>query len=116
MNTLLLDRTIWDLCLDINGNIAMATDPYSLAQDVASAVRTFAGEAYYDTTQGLPYFNEILGQRPPMSVIKAAVVAAALSIPEVQSARCIIASFSNRVITGMVEVIDSTGQSLGVSF
>ena len=47
--TLLLDRTTWDLCLDANGNIAMATGPYAIAQDVASAVRL-----WHDTTKGVP--------------------------------------------------------------
>ena len=36
-NTLLLDRTVWDLLLDGSGNIAIATEPYATAQDVASA-------------------------------------------------------------------------------
>ena len=43
MNTLLLDTLRWDLCLDVHGNIAVASDPYSVAQDVASAIRTFSG-------------------------------------------------------------------------
>ena len=41
MNTLLLDLTNWDLLVDASGNIAVASDPYSVAQDVASAVRVF---------------------------------------------------------------------------
>ena len=65
MKTLLLDRTAWDLCLDSNGNIALASEPYSLAQDVASAVRLFLGECYYDTTKGIPYWTEVLGMLPP---------------------------------------------------
>ncbi|AJJ19826.1 hypothetical protein [Yersinia intermedia] len=54
-NTLLLDRTAWDLVLDANGDIAMASLPYSIAQDVASAIKTFIGECWYDTSQGVPY-------------------------------------------------------------
>jgi hypothetical protein len=44
VNTLLLDVSSWDLCLDAAGNIAMASNPYSIAQDAASAIRTFAGD------------------------------------------------------------------------
>ena len=33
MNTLLLHTSTWDLTVDIDGNIAMASDPYSEAQD-----------------------------------------------------------------------------------
>lgn len=102
--TLLLDRTAWDLVLDSAGNIALASDPYSVAQDVASAVRTFAGELWYDTTQGVPYWEQILGKRPALSLVKAAVVKAALTVPDVISARCLIASFKDRVLTGQVQV------------
>ena len=62
MNTLYLDPQSWDLVLDTAGNIALAKDPYAKAQDVASACRLFAGELYYDTEKGIPYFEETLGK------------------------------------------------------
>ena len=65
MKTLLLDRTQWDLVQDANGNIALATEPYARAQDVASACRLFRGELWYDTAAGIPYFEDILGKSPP---------------------------------------------------
>ena len=34
-NSLLLDQAQWDIVLDVNGNIALASAPYSIAQDVA---------------------------------------------------------------------------------
>jgi len=116
MNTLLLDRTAWDLVLDASGNIAMATDPYAIAQDVASAVRLFLGELYYDTTKGIPYFQQILGQLPPLAIVKAQVVAAALTVPEVTSAQCIVISFDDRIITGQVIVTDTNSRTQTVSF
>lgn len=116
MNTLLLDRTRWDLVLDARGNIALASNPYAVAQNVASAVRTFAGECYYNTSLGLPYFSKILGARPSISLIKGAVEKAALSVPDVAKARCIIAKFENRVLTGVVEIIDTKNQALNVTF
>ena len=70
-STLLLDRGLWDLVLDAYGNVAVAAEPYSLAQDAASAIRTFNGEVYYNTTLGVQYFGPILGQRPPLSLMKA---------------------------------------------
>ena len=57
MNTLLLDASAWDLVLDANGDIALAAPPYAVAQDVASAISLFLGELWYDTTQGVPYFQ-----------------------------------------------------------
>ena len=109
MRTLLLDRTTWDLCLDSNGNIAVASDPYSIAQDVASAIRLYLGELYYDTTQGVPYNSEILGHNPPIPLLKAAFEAAAMTVPEVKSATCYIQSAVGRKVTGQVQVTSTSG-------
>jgi hypothetical protein len=115
-DTLLLSQDIWDLVLDISGNIAMATAPYAVAQDVASACRTFAGEAWYDTTQGVPYFSDILGQPLNTSFIKSKIEAAALTVPDVVSARCTIVTFQGRELRGQVEIIDTTGAQNNVQF
>lgn len=115
-DTLLLDQGNWDLVLDLSGNISMATAPYAIAQDVASAVRLFAGELWYDTTQGVPYFGDILGQPPNVEFIKSKVEAAALTVPEVVSARCILASFQGRELRGQVQIIDATGAQNNVRF
>jgi hypothetical protein len=116
MDTLLLAQDNWDLVLDASGNIAMATEPYAIAQDVASAVRLFAGELYYDTRQGVPYFENILGKRPPLQYIKAQVEKAALTVPGVVSARCLFAAFNRRALTGQIQIIDTTGASNNVHF
>lgn len=117
MNTLLLDVGLWDLTLDASGNIAMAQEPYSLAQDVASACRTVLGEVYYDTTQGVDYFGQIFGKTPPASVFQEMFVAAALTVPGVVSATCVIESYSpkSRLATGQVQFTDSDGNVQTVS-
>lgn len=116
MMTLLLDIVAWDLCLDASGNIAVASDPYSITQDVCSAIRLFAGELWYDQTKGVPYFPTILGAVPSVSVIKAAVVQAALTVPDVVSAQCLIAGFKGRTLTGQVQVTDTAGTTTLVNF
>lgn len=116
MDTLLLDTSLWDLFLDASGNIAVATEPYAIAQDVASAIKLFLGELYYDETKGLPYFDQILGEYPPASLVQAQVVAAALTVPDVVKARCVGLELSNRGLSGTVEVIDTTGVAQNVSF
>ncbi|MDE1906084.1 MAG: hypothetical protein KGH75_06485 [Rhodospirillales bacterium] len=116
MKSLLLDRTAWDLVLDSAGNIAVADEPYRIAQDVATACRTFAGECLYDTTLGVPYLGRILGLRPPMSYIKAQLVKAAMSVNGVVKARVIFAGLKGRVLTGQIEVIDATNAAIGVTF
>jgi predicted anti-sigma-YlaC factor YlaD len=115
-NTLLLDQTAWDLIIDSAGNIAMAAPPYALAQDVASAVRLFLGELWYNTAKGIPYFEDVLGQLPPATLLTGYMEKAALTVPGVVSAQVIIASFDSREITGQVQFIDETGAANAVTF
>lgn len=116
MKTLLLAVDTWDLCLDANGNLAVAAEPYQLAQDVASAIRTVLGEVYYDDTQGVDYFGKIFGKTPPTTVFQDLMVAAAKSVTGVQSATCVIQSFIGRTVTGQVQFIDTNGTPGTVSF
>ena len=116
MRTLLLDTKLWDLVTDINGNIAVAEAPYQLAQDAASAIRLFKGELYYDTTQGQPYWQQILGQIPPIALIKRKFLDAALSVPGVVSARVFVLAWDDRTISGQVQVADKSGVISTASF
>lgn len=116
MKTLFLDPNAWDLVLDTSGNIAVASNPYSLAQDAASAIKTFLGEVYYDTSKGIPYFEQILGQEPPLELMRAQFVAAALTVPEVVAAKVFFISVANRQVTGQVQVTDSSGNTTAAGF
>lgn len=116
MDTLLLDPTSWDLLLDAHGNIALASRPYAVAQDVASAVKLFNGELYYDQTQGVPYFGEILGAGQSPLFLAAQLEAAALTVPTVVEAQCSAIYYANRVASGTLKVIDATGQAQNVTF
>lgn len=120
MQTLLLDLTNWDLCVDANGNIAVASNPYSVAQDAASEIRTFKGEVWYDTTRGLPYLvNQnvapgtqfLLGSFPaPVSLIKADMIAAVVdNVPDVISATVFLSSLTNRGLTGQIQITAKPG-------
>lgn len=111
MNTLLLDQDAWDLVLDSNGNIALASDPYSVSQDVASALKLFKGELYYQEDKGVPYFEDILGQLPPISLLTKHLEDAALSVPTVVSAQCTITSFEDRQVVGQVAFVTDQGQT-----
>lgn len=111
MNTLYLTPDSWDLTVDASGNIAMASDPYSQAQDAASNIKLFQGELWYDTTQGLPYFQSILGYLPPISLLKAKLVAAALMVPGVNKASCYLTSIVNRTLSGQVQITNSNNQT-----
>jgi hypothetical protein len=114
MNTLLLDTVVWDLVPDANNNIAVASDPYSQAQDAASAMKTFMSEVYYDTTLGVKY-SQIFGKNPPLSFVKSQLVSSAETVPDpttanpanTVSAQCFISPFTNRQLSGQVQITTS---------
>jgi hypothetical protein len=115
MQTLLLDTQRWDLVLDANRNIALGSPPYATAQDAASAIRLFRGEAWYNTALGVPYFQQILGKAPPLGVLKNAFVSAAETVPGVASAVCYVSSVANRGVIGQVQITTVAGTKIAVS-
>lgn len=108
--TLLLDQDTHDLCLDAQGNIAVATAPYSQVQDASSAILTFLGECYYDKTLGVPYLKPpaqgqvIIGERPAFGFIRAKAIAAAKTVPGVTGATVTLAAPKGRALTGQVQI------------
>lgn len=115
-NSMALGIGPWDLCMDSSRNIAMVSPPYSLAQDVASAVRLFLGELWYDQTQGIPYWTKILGKLPPTALLIQYIVQQALTVSGVVSAQCLINSFNDRAVAGQIIFTDESGQSTTVQF
>lgn len=115
MKSVYLDPGAWDLVLDSAGNIAAASEPYRLAQDAACVLKTFAGECFYDTRQGVPYWTEILGHNPPIELIKAKFVDAALTVPGVVAAVVFLTS-ADRTIGGQVQVTDKAGTVSAAGF
>lgn len=115
--SLLLDRTAWDLVLDSGGNIAVATAPYAVAQDVACAIRLFRDDLWYGPpTAGVPYFESILGQQTTPAFLKAQFIAAALTVPSVVSAVCFLDSLDGRSLSGQVQVTTAAGEVLAAGF
>lgn len=100
--TLLLDRDTWDLALDAGGNMAVASEPYSREQDVASECRVFQGECYYDTTIGVPY-GSILGRPVPVQILKERLVAAARRVPGVGNVKVYLTYIGGRSVGGQVQ-------------
>lgn len=107
--SLLLDRSTWDLCKTAGGDIAIASDPYRTAQDVACAIRLFKGELWLDTVPGLPYFEQVLGHTPSLPFLKSIFAGAAFTVPGVAAAVCFLDGISNRTVTGQVQVTDTNG-------
>jgi hypothetical protein len=73
-----------DLELDLtNGSLSTATDSTQIAQHVLARLRTFLGEWTFDTSAGVPYYEEILVKAPDLSVVDGYLKAAILGTPGV---------------------------------
>lgn len=115
MSTIYLNPQNWCPVVDSSGNIAIASEPYSLSQDAASAIKLWLGELYYDTTQGVSW-NNILAKLPPLNYVRSQFVAAALNVPNIASAKVFFSGFSQRSIFGQIQVTDSLGQTTTAAF
>lgn len=100
--TLLLDNETYDLTLDANNNIAVATSPYSVAQDMGSQCRQWQGEYIYASGDGVPLAS-ILGQSPNLGVMKSDFVAAAAEVPATSNVKCFIEAITDRRVQGQVQ-------------
>lgn len=117
LSTLKLDSSTWDLTLDGLNNIAIQTESYAVIQDVSSAVLTYQGEVWFDTTIGVPYFDQILGKPLNAPLFGAYYDQAALLVPDVVKATTSFAQLgTSRKLDGTVKVIDTKGQSLNATF
>lgn len=110
--TMQLDVSTWDLTLDGSGNIAIADESYSVAQDVARACLVFSGECYYDTTLGIPWKTDVLGKRPTPSFIQQKLQTEALKLPIVDQALANVFFDKNtRSMRGTIRVTDINGNT-----
>ena len=86
MADLFLELSGWDLIADADGNIAVCTEPYTIAQQVANECKLFTGEGYYLPLAGIPYNEEVLGAAPNMGLLQSLMQNAAMQVPGVVSA------------------------------
>src|ERR1035437_5733844 len=118
MSTIGLTYPAWDLALDGSGNMINLSGGLDVSQDVASAIKLFLGELYYDTTAGVPYFNQVFGPMYTPSVVQNLLQIAALTVPAVVAAQITLATFDyiHRILTGTAYVTTVSGQTFTVSF
>ena len=110
METLYLNPSTWDLELTADGDIAYAKAPYSTAQCVANAIRLFEGELYYDTEQGVPYFDEVLGRPHSFALFKHRMEEAANRVSGVKDVEVSIHNQNGRGLSGAVDFKDENNQ------
>ncbi len=101
-DTILLDVQTWDLTLDASNNIAIATSPYSVAQDMSSQCRQWKNDYIYNSNDGVP-LSSILGESPSLALVKSDFVTAAAQVPGVSNVVCFISSVKDRNVQGQVQ-------------
>ena len=102
-HTLYLTPDNWDITLDSSGRIARSTQAYAIAQNVANAVRLFTGEAFFAMDEGIPHFDIELGKtRPALSVLRARMREAALTVEGVLDAQITLDDVQERKLTGEI--------------
>lgn len=115
--SLQLNTDAWDITLDGAGNLATTSNPYAVAQDVACACKTFLGEAWYDTTLGIPYYQRILGHWPGTQLINTKMQSEALKIDYVQTATCtVVIGKLNRIASGVMTITDTNYNQSTINF
>lgn len=115
-DSLLLDIDTWDFIIDADRNMALCSAPYSVAQDVACAIRTFIDEVIFNLDEGIPYFDTILGHTPPLQLVQGRITEEALKVNGVSQARTLISKSDQGEISGEIQIIDTAGEALNVRF
>jgi hypothetical protein len=116
VNTLALTTDgSWDLLIT-DGTLTVATGAQAIAQDVASACRTFLGEVWYaPLTLGVPYLQRILGQRISLQFIKLAEISAGMTTPGVGQINCFLTGpDEQRNVGGQLQIYSTTGSLVAV--
>ena len=111
-STIALSTASWDLTLNAQKHIAIATGAQSIAQQVACAIRVWLGELYYDTTQGIN-FIAIFTRTSNTSVLAASINAVALLVPGVLSAKTTLAPLNTTTrqvssLSGVISIVTTT--------
>lgn len=129
MRTLPLDWDTWDLTLsparmweavssaekdkDTGANVGEAK---YCAQTVANACRMFRNDAYFFKDEGIPYFENVLGHKPPRALVEEYWREAAMNVPLVRLVSIIDYERSNRRIGGQIRIYTENGSQKDVSF
>lgn len=105
----------WDLTLTVGGNIAIVSGAARVAQDVACYERTFKGEPWYASEDGVPYLNNELAYLPPEELVITRASERALQVPNVLTASTELTEFAARVLRGDIRVTTDDGDTINVT-
>ena len=106
----------WDLSLDAAGNIATCTGPEAIAQDVATTLRLFTNDAYYEPDSGMPHFATHLGRKPLLTAMSQRSTLAAQAVPGVATAtvKDLQLDTKRRELTGQIDLTLKDGAAITI--
>lgn len=104
----------WDITLGSNGGLAVVDGITRIAQDVACYERTFQGEPYFATQEGVPYLQRELGHLPPLELVQERANARALEVPGVAEAQTVLTEFSGRTLSGTIYILSDQDEVANV--
>lgn len=113
MSDLAMDLDTNDLDV-VNGDLYLVTGSDAIAQDWQQCLQMWLGEWFLDTTQGIPYRQQILIKNPNIDLVQADLVNASLNVPGITE----ITSFNytydsgNRGLSVTMNATDSNGQTI----
>lgn len=114
-NTLALNAQ-HDIYIDSNGILAVVKGADSILQNVVCILQLWLGEAEFDITRGVPYF-QIMGQSLTLGEVKALITPVILSVNGVSKINTLNISFDRktRKMTIDTELTLMTGEIVSAS-
>lgn len=110
MKTIFLLPTTWDITLDSAGNLAVATEEYQQAQDIASSCRVFYGDDFYNKNDGIPYLESILGKSSyPIALYQRNLHDRSMLVNGIVSVEVQLQRLDNRVLSGSIIFTNENG-------
>ncbi|PHP66557.1 hypothetical protein CSC94_12775 [Zhengella mangrovi] len=101
-----IDPSTNDLHLAADGNLAMVTGADAVGQHGRQRINTFEGEWFLDTTAGLPWLSDILGQAYDPELAEAIVKAEILDTAGVTGLSAFSISFNKTTRGVLIKDID----------
>ena len=104
----------WDLHVTPSGDLPVAFDAYSIAQNVANAFLLFTKDAWYFPEKGIAHFLIELKKEPMLNVLKSRLRKAALNVKGVKDCEISLLNLEGRDLSGMATLTLENGEKYDV--
>jgi hypothetical protein len=108
-----MDLSTNDLLIT-SGDLSIVTGSDAIAQDLQQTLQVWFGEWFLDTTQGIPFKQQILVKNPVIDLVQADIINAALNVPGVTGVTGLELDYNvnNRTLSMSLSATDSNGQTI----